>query len=146
VRPRSAGEFGLYVDHHWYQLNIQPGLVPRDPIGRLPISLLTVNAIEPLFGITDQRRDKRIDFVGGARGMEGLSSRVDSGEMAGRTVALSDTDDRPDGGGGHGRDHATEVDVVRAEARRRPGQPRPRLKRQKRRWPGFAPAHRKPRD
>jgi uncharacterized protein (DUF1015 family) len=83
VRPRSGDEFGLYVDHHWYRLAIRPDLVPRqDAIGRLPISLLSANVLEPLFGIKDQRRDKRIDFVGGARGLEGLAERVDSGEMA----------------------------------------------------------------
>jgi uncharacterized protein (DUF1015 family) len=83
VRPRSSVEFGLYVDHRWYSLTIRGDLVPRsDPIGRLPISLLSANAIEPLFGIKDQRRDKRIDFVGGARGLEELVRRVDSGEMA----------------------------------------------------------------
>ncbi len=53
-----------------------------DPIGRLPITLLTRNVIEPLLGITDPRTDKRIDFVGGARGLEGLEARVRSGEMA----------------------------------------------------------------
>jgi uncharacterized protein (DUF1015 family) len=83
VMPRSAGEFGLYLDHRWYALTIRGDLIPAsDPIGRLPISLLSNNAIEPLFGIKDQRRDKRIDFVGGARGLDGLSRRVDSGEMA----------------------------------------------------------------
>jgi uncharacterized protein (DUF1015 family) len=83
VAPQAPGEFGLYVDRGWYRLAIRSDLIPQgDPIGRLPISLLTRNAIEPLFSITDQRRDKRIDFVGGARGLEGLSQRVDSGEMA----------------------------------------------------------------
>ena len=53
-----------------------------DPIGRLPITLLTRNAIEPLFGITDPRSDNRIDFVGGARGLSELERRVSSGEMA----------------------------------------------------------------
>ena len=66
-------------------------LVPKDdPIGRLPITLLTRNVIEPLFGIADQRTDKRIDFVGGARGLEGLAQRVDSGEMA-TAIALFPT-------------------------------------------------------
>jgi uncharacterized protein (DUF1015 family) len=83
VSPRSSGEFGLYVAGRWYGLSIRPELIPTsDPIGRLPISLLSHNAIEPLFGIKDQRRDKRIDFVGGARGLDGLAKRVDSGEMA----------------------------------------------------------------
>jgi uncharacterized protein (DUF1015 family) len=95
VRPRVAGEFGLYLDRRWYVLAVRQDLIPaNDPIGRLPISLLTRNAIEPLFGITDQRRDKRIDFVGGARGLDYLARRVDSGEMAAAFVlhptAMSD--------------------------------------------------------
>jgi uncharacterized protein (DUF1015 family) len=53
-----------------------------DSIDRLPITLLTRNVIEPLFGITDPRIDKRIDFVGGARGLSELQQRVASGEMA----------------------------------------------------------------
>ena len=82
VRPASSREYGMYLAGHWYRLTIRPDLVPNDPIGRLPITMLTRNAIEPLFGIKDPRTDKRIDFVGGARGLEGLARRVDSGEMA----------------------------------------------------------------
>jgi uncharacterized protein (DUF1015 family) len=83
VKPAASNEFGLYVAGHWYRLTIHGDLIPlSDPIGRLPISLLSANAIAPVFGIADQRRDKRIDFVGGARGLEELARRVDSGEMA----------------------------------------------------------------
>jgi uncharacterized protein (DUF1015 family) len=82
VRPAAAGEFGMYLDGRWYHLTIRPNLIPQDPIGRLPISLLTRNVIEPLLGIADQRKDKRIDFVGGGRGLNELARRVDSGEMA----------------------------------------------------------------
>jgi uncharacterized protein (DUF1015 family) len=53
-----------------------------DPIGRLPITLLTRNIIEPIFGVTDPRTDKRIDFVGGGRGLGELERLVSSGEMA----------------------------------------------------------------
>ena len=61
----------------------QPDLIPaNDPIGRLPITLLAHNVIEPIFGITDPRTDKRIDFVGGGRGLSELERRVASGEMA----------------------------------------------------------------
>ncbi|HKF99309.1 MAG TPA: hypothetical protein VKB15_01705, partial [Xanthobacteraceae bacterium] len=67
----------------WYRLTIRPDLVPtNDPIGQLPITLLTRNVIEPLLGIADPRTDKRIDFVGGARGLAELERRVASGEMA----------------------------------------------------------------
>ena len=72
----------MYLAGRWYRLTIRPELVPNDPIGRLPITMLTRNAIELLFGITDPRTDKRIDFVGGARGLAGLEARVKSGEMA----------------------------------------------------------------
>jgi uncharacterized protein (DUF1015 family) len=83
VRPTTSGEFGLYIAGRWYRLTIQPELIPQnDPIGRLPITLLTKHAIEPIFGIADQRKDKRIDFVGGARGLSELEKRVNSGEMA----------------------------------------------------------------
>jgi uncharacterized protein (DUF1015 family) len=83
VRPAAAGEFGMYLAGRWYRLTIRPELIPQnDPIGRLPITLLTRNVIEPLFGVTDPRTDKRIDFVGGGRGLAGLERRVASGEMA----------------------------------------------------------------
>jgi len=82
VRPGSAQDYGMYLAGRWYRLSIRPDLVPSDPIGRLPITLLTRNVIEPLLGIKDPRTDKRIDFIGGARGLEGLEARVKSGEMA----------------------------------------------------------------
>ena len=82
VRPASAGEIGMVLDGRWYKLTIRPDLIPDDPIGRLPISLLTSNIVEPLLGIADQRKDKRIDFVGGGRGLDELARRVASGEMA----------------------------------------------------------------
>jgi uncharacterized protein (DUF1015 family) len=90
IRPTASGEFGLYLDGRWYRLTIRPDLVPTDPIGRLPITLLTRNAIEPLFGIVDPRTDRRIDFVGGGRGLVELERRVGSGEMA-AAVALYPT-------------------------------------------------------
>jgi uncharacterized protein (DUF1015 family) len=83
VRPAASGEFGMFLAGGWYRLSLRPELIPaNDPVGRLPVTLLARNVLEPLFGIKDQRTDKRIDFVGGARGLEGLESRVRSGEMA----------------------------------------------------------------
>ena len=83
VRPAASNEFGMFLAGRWYRLTLRPDLVPKhDPIGRLPITLLTRNAIEPLFGITDPRKDKRIDSIGGARGLAELERRVASGEMA----------------------------------------------------------------
>jgi uncharacterized protein (DUF1015 family) len=83
VRPAGAAEFGMYLARRWYRVRLKPELVPgNDPIGRLPITLLARNVIEPLFGITDPRTDKRIDFIGGGRGLAELERRVASGEMA----------------------------------------------------------------
>jgi uncharacterized protein (DUF1015 family) len=83
VRPAASDEFGMYLAGQWYRLTIRLDLVPKnDPIGRLPITLLTRNVIEPLLGITDPRTDKRIDFIGGARGLGELERRVASGNMA----------------------------------------------------------------
>ncbi len=82
VRPAASYEFGMFLDGRWYRLVLERKLVPNDPIGRLPVTLLSHNVLEPLFGVKDQRTDKRIDFVGGGRGLEGLEKRVSSGEMA----------------------------------------------------------------
>jgi len=83
VRPAEAREFGMYLAGRWHQLKLRPELVPeRDAIGRLPVTLLARSLIEPVLGIADQRTDKRIDFVGGGRGLAELARRVDSGEMA----------------------------------------------------------------
>jgi uncharacterized protein (DUF1015 family) len=83
VRPAATGEYGMYLAGRWYRLTIRPELVPKhDPIGRLPITLLSRHVIEPIFGVSDPRTDKRIDFVGGGRGLGELERLVASGEMA----------------------------------------------------------------
>jgi len=82
VKPERPGSFGLYLGGRWYRLDIRPELIPADPVGRLDVSLLQNNLIAPILGITDPRRDKRIDFVGGIRGLAELEKRVNSGEMA----------------------------------------------------------------
>ena len=83
ARPTRAGEFGMYVDGHWYRLTIHADAIPADdPVARLDVSLLTRYLIEPVLGVADQRRDKRIDFVGGIRGLDELERRVNSGEMS----------------------------------------------------------------
>jgi len=79
--PRGAGEFGMYLGGQWYRLRIQAERIPDDPVGRLDVSLLAENLLAPMLGISDPRRDRRIDFVGGIRGLSGLERRVDSGEM-----------------------------------------------------------------
>ena len=83
VKPARHGEFGMYLAGVWHRLSIRPELIPQhDPVARLDVSLLQNHLIAPALGITDPRRDKRIDFVGGIRGLEELEKRVDSGEMA----------------------------------------------------------------
>ena len=83
AKPAKTGEFAMYLGAKWYKFAIDPKLVPaHDPVAKLDVSLLAQHVIEPILGIADQRRDKRIDFVGGARGLEELQARVDSGEMA----------------------------------------------------------------
>jgi uncharacterized protein (DUF1015 family) len=73
----------MYVAGRWHRLSLRPELIPaNDPIGRLPITLLSRNVIEPLFNVIDPRTDKRIDFIGGGRGLGELERRVASGEMA----------------------------------------------------------------
>jgi uncharacterized protein (DUF1015 family) len=83
VRPAAANEYGMYLAGSWYRLTLRPDLIPEsDPIGRLPVTMISRHVIEPLLGISDPRTDRRIDFVGGARGLAELAARVDSGEMA----------------------------------------------------------------
>jgi len=82
ARPKQPTQFGMYLDGHWYQLDIRQDLIPADdPVASLDISLLQEHLIGPLLGVEDQRTDNRIDFVGGIRGLEELERRVDSGEM-----------------------------------------------------------------
>ena len=83
VRPDAAGVFGMYVAGRWYRLTIRPELVPtEDPVRRLDVSVLSEQILGPILGIADLRRDTRIDFIGGIRGLGELEKRVDSGEMA----------------------------------------------------------------
>ena len=81
--PPRTGTFGMYVGGKWYQLAIRPELVPtEDPVRRLDVSVLSEQILGPILGIADLRRDTRIDFVGGIRGLGELERRVNSGEMA----------------------------------------------------------------
>ncbi len=83
VRPVHAAQFGMYLAGQWYKLDIHAERIPKDdPVASLDVSLLQDNLIKPLLGISDPRRDDRIDFVGGMRGLSELEKRVDSGEMA----------------------------------------------------------------
>ncbi|MDX1909377.1 MAG: DUF1015 family protein [Bacteroidia bacterium] len=81
-RPSRPHTFGMYLTGKWYELQARPGTFdPQDPIGVLDVTILGRQILEPILGIGDQRTDKRIDFVGGMRGLGELARRVDSGEM-----------------------------------------------------------------
>lgn len=103
VRPAGSGEFGMYLAGQWYRLRVPAEQIPADPVGSLDVSLLHGLLIEPLLGVVDPRRDQRIDFVGGIRGLSELERRVDGGEMAvafslyptslGALMAVADADE-----------------------------------------------------
>ena len=81
-RPAQLHELSMYLDGQWYSLKAKPGTYDdSDPIGVLDVTILSERVLAPLFNITDLRKDKRIEFVGGLRGLGELSRRVDSGEM-----------------------------------------------------------------
>jgi uncharacterized protein (DUF1015 family) len=83
VTPRRAGEFGLLLRSGWYRLTLEAARIPvADPVASLDVSLLAAEILEPLLGIEDARRDQRIDFVGGIRGLDELERRVSSGASA----------------------------------------------------------------
>jgi uncharacterized protein (DUF1015 family) len=80
--PQHLHQMSLYINKHWYCLNAKPNTYnDNDPIGSLDVTILTKQVLEPLLDITDLRTSKRIDFVGGIRGLGELQKRVDSGEM-----------------------------------------------------------------
>jgi uncharacterized protein (DUF1015 family) len=84
-RPRSPSHrhsFGMYLDGRWYLLTATGEIPENDPARALDAQILTERILEPVLGIGDIRTDRRIDFVGGARGMDELERRVDSGENA----------------------------------------------------------------
>jgi len=81
-KPEELHTFGMYLGGNWYALTAKPGTYnDDDPIACLDVTVLSEQVLGPLLNITDLRKSKRIDFVGGIRGLEELSSRVDSGEM-----------------------------------------------------------------
>ena len=83
VAPQGPDQFGMYLAGRWLRLDLNPGRRPAaDPVRRLTVSLLQDQVIGPLLDIADPRRDERIDFVGGIRGLAALRARVDSGEWA----------------------------------------------------------------
>ncbi len=82
-RPDALHNFSLYLEGRWYSLTARPGTYDdSDPIGVLDVTVSSDLILRDLLGITDLRSDKRVDFVGGIRGLDELKRRVDSGEMA----------------------------------------------------------------
>jgi uncharacterized protein (DUF1015 family) len=87
VHPAAATEVGMFLAGRWYRLTLNQDAAAKaaqspDPVERLPITMLTRNVIAPILGITDPRTDKRIDFVGGGRGLGELQRLVSSGAFA----------------------------------------------------------------
>ncbi len=81
--PEALHNFALYLEGRWYSLTARPGTYnDADPIGVLDVTISSDLILRDIIGITDLRSDKRIDFVGGIRGLGELKQRVDSGEMA----------------------------------------------------------------
>jgi len=81
-KPENLHEFSMYLDEKWYALQAREGTYDdNDPIGVLDVTILSEHVLDKILGIKDLRRDKRIDFVGGIRGLGELKKRVDSGEM-----------------------------------------------------------------
>jgi uncharacterized protein (DUF1015 family) len=85
--PARADEVGMFLDGRWYRLALKAEIAGEsaqssDLVARLPVTLIARNIIEPVFGVTDPRRDKRIDFVGGGRGLSELERLVSSSAMA----------------------------------------------------------------
>ncbi len=82
-KPAKLHEFSMYLDGDWYQLTAKPGTYDdNDPIDQLDVSVLSKHILEPVLDIKDLRTSKRIDFVGGIRGLKELEKRVDSGDYA----------------------------------------------------------------
>ncbi len=86
-KPKQKGELGMYLDGKWYKLNFKPQYTSNpDPVESLDVAILQREILNPILGIDDPRTSKRIDFVGGIRGLSELEKRVNSGEM---TVAFA---------------------------------------------------------
>lgn len=84
--PTQKHQFGMYIDESWYELTAKEGTFDANqPVDRLDVSILQNNLLKTLLGINDPRTDKRIDFIGGIRGLEELEKRV----KAGMRVAFS---------------------------------------------------------
>ena len=75
VSPAKKADFGMYLDDKWYKLTAKQDILSDDPVDGLDVAILQDNLLEPVLGIHDPKTDKRIDFVGGIRGLEELEKR-----------------------------------------------------------------------
>lgn len=82
VSPQGLHQIGMYLANKWYRLTAKEGSWREDPIGVLDVTILQENILDKILGISDPRTDKRIDFVGGIRGLGELEKRVSSGDMS----------------------------------------------------------------
>jgi len=83
LEPAEKHSYGMYLSGKWYLLKAKEGSFDdTDPVARLDVSILQNNLLQPILNIADPRTDKRIDFLGGIRGLQTLVDRVDSGEMS----------------------------------------------------------------
>ena len=80
VRPGGLHHFGMYLNGQWYNLESKEGSYKNDPIGILDVTILQDNILDKILAIKDPRTDKRVDFVGGIRGLSELEKRVNAGE------------------------------------------------------------------
>lgn len=80
-KPEELHTFGLYLEGNWFKMTAREEIITDDPVLGLDVSILQKELLEPVLAIGDPRTDKRIDFIGGIRGLKALEERVDSGEM-----------------------------------------------------------------
>jgi uncharacterized protein (DUF1015 family) len=86
IKPSIKGDFSVFINEKWYSFRPIDKIDNNDPILDLDVTYLSSKIFDPILGIKDQRKDERIDFVGGIRGLKELERRVNSGEM---TVAFA---------------------------------------------------------
>lgn len=93
-KPASKNTYGMYLDGKWYKLTAKKGTFnPDDPVERLDVSILQNNLLRPILGIEDPRTDKRIDFIGGIRGLKELERRVNDGMKVAFSMYPTTVDD-----------------------------------------------------
>lgn len=93
-KPSGKHTYGMYIEGKWYKLTAKEGTYdPNDPVDRLDVSILQNNLLKPILGIQDPRTDKRIDFVGGIRGLKELERRVEGGMRVAFSMFSTTIDD-----------------------------------------------------